>query len=766
MALRPGAKRTALAAILIACAGLAWFVRDLEGLRHRYRADSSADWFSRDPDGLYHARRVRRALDQPGAGWLVEGTDPYLDPPHGAPIPWPPYYDSLLALGLGPLTPRAEPERSLFVERATGMLPVGLGVATVVCAALAAAVLAGPSVAGVWGAINYSFAGSGDHHAWIAFLHALALLVSTWALARGALQRPRAGLLLGLALGALFGLMLGSWVASLLLLGYAQLWLVFGLWLAGRRELGGARGMGLGVHAGALLVLLPAILASPWKDEFPWMVVNLTWFHAMYLALGAVFFALPVLLARGAMAAGTRVARFYVPAAAAVALVLIAATWAVPGGPVQGVRAGLEWVSRADRFMGTVRESAPLLGPQGDLRSLLLAAGAGVFLLPVAWVLALRRARASFSPALWPWLACAPPMLAQALVQRRFSDVLAVPLAVLVGAEIARRLRGSWRWTIPVTFLLALAFNFVSLREVYHKRARTQMFNIGTPLDHYVGERRALEWMRPRAEDEHALAVPRSVLAHWDRGHAIEWAADRPSVANNFGSYISLESYTDPSRFFLEEDPLRAEALLERRNVRFVFVPGDLPAIVPSMCNALGGEQTARWLTSTPQAGVQTSTAWLRTLGARLLHQGEVLGPPEQQAWGQLRPLDCLRLVHVSAYLQQRHIDPRTRAPRPAVQVWERVAGARVELRGNVGESTRVWVEVRFPNTPLVVNWSASAQVGESGVARLRVPYATEIGTAQNDAVGAQARYQIGERTETFAIPEASVRAGSTISLP
>jgi hypothetical protein len=184
------------------------------------------------------------------------------------------------------------------------------------------------------------------------------------------------------------------------------------------------------------------------------------------------------------------------------------------------------------------------------------------------------------------------------------------------------------------------------------------------------------------------------------------------------------------------------------------------------MCNALGGDQDSRWLTSSPQAGVQTSTAWLRTLGARLLHQGQVLGPPEQQTWGQRFPLDCLRLVHVSAHVQQRHLDSRTRAPRPAVQVWERVAGARLELRGKAGESARVWVEVNFPNQPLGVSWSSSAQVGEAGVARLRVPYATEIGTAQNDAVSAQARYQIGERAGTFAIPEASVRGGSTISLP
>src|SRR6185503_254136 len=122
-----------LIAILAASAALAWFPRSVEGLAHPY-GPGAAEWFSRDPDGLYHARRIERAI---GEGRVSE-TDPRMDFPRGARIPWPPYYDLVLSKVLAPFAP-AEPEaRWRWIERATASAPRIFGILAVLIAAVAA----------------------------------------------------------------------------------------------------------------------------------------------------------------------------------------------------------------------------------------------------------------------------------------------------------------------------------------------------------------------------------------------------------------------------------------------------------------------------------------------------------------------------------------------------------------------------------------------------------------------------------------------------
>src|SRR5688572_18724310 len=78
----------ALAVALVVA--LAWIGRELSNVRvTEAPRDPSRGWFSADPDTHYHARRLARALDE---GLPVAETDPWMDFPHGAAIPWPPYY--------------------------------------------------------------------------------------------------------------------------------------------------------------------------------------------------------------------------------------------------------------------------------------------------------------------------------------------------------------------------------------------------------------------------------------------------------------------------------------------------------------------------------------------------------------------------------------------------------------------------------------------------------------------------------------------------
>lgn len=801
-----GRPLAALLAAVLASAGLAWFARDVDGLRRRYPADgaterpvpaelSRAGWFSIDPDGLYHARRVERALREGS----VAGEDPYLNSPHGARIPWPPYYDAVLVRLLGPFAPDAEAgasdfERRAFLERAVSTLPALFGLGTAALAALlafrlargtglaartTAALFAGATLAFTRASINYSVVGTGDHHAWVSLLNAGLLALATVACCRSNLARPGRSLLLGLAAGALAGLMLGSWVAALLYVVELELALAWLLLRRAREELPGVATFGLAFHLAAAAAVLPAVLASPWKDEFPWTAVNLSWFHPTQLLVGALVFVPPLLLGRagGPLAAGEPWARRYPWLVGVVLLTGGGLLWAAGAGPARGVAEGFAWVSRVDAFMDSVLESLPLVGPRaGGPLVVFDALGYGALLLPLCYVPLALHAFRGRRHALVPLAVAVPPMVVQALVQRRFADALALPLAVCLGwgaARLVQRLaqaRGPRRVPGALWPLAGLALALV-LQTPSLGRTLTQLLEIaehspaaGHAHDVQLGDRLAYDWMRrqPRAPEGGA------VLAHWDRGHALEWAADRPSVATNFGSYVGIESYRDPARFFLSEDPLEGGALLEARGVQFVFVPASLPDLTASMVRILDPALASRYLTLKDGREL-TSPRWLSTLGARLLNGGVQLVPPQVPAEERPSPLGYLRLVHVSPYVHPLYRDPVEQQPMPANLVYERVPGAAIAVHGAAGERVAIELELEFPRAGRRYSLAFRADCDATGLARLWVPYATDA--PNGDGLVERARFRVGDgtgpgRSGTVEIPEAAVLGGPPIQVP
>ena len=808
-----GAGCRALAVLLaaaLASAALAWFARDVDGLRRRYPAEGGsgdgrpvaaelarAGWFSIDPDGLYHARRVERALREGS----VAGEDPYLDHPHGARIPWPPYYDATLAALLGPLAPGPEQrgaaasfERRAFLERAVSTLPAAFGVGTAVLAALlafrlsrgtslaaraTAALFAGATCAFTRASINYSVVGTGDHHAWVSLLSGALLLLTTVACCRSNLARAGRSGSFGLAAGVLAGLMLGSWVAALvhiLLLELALAWLLF---RRARDELPGVATFGLTFHLAAAATVLPAVLASPWKAELPWIAVNLSWFHPTQLLLGALVFVPPLCLGRqgGALATGRPWARRYPWLVGAALLGGAALLLALDAGPARGVAEGFAWVSRVDAFMDSVLESLPLVGPRaGGALVVFDALGYGALLLPLAYVPLARHAFGGHRDALVP-LACAlPPLVAQALVQRRFAEALAMPLAVCLGfgaARLVERLghvgwanrwpRAAWP---PAGLALALLLQLPSVGRALAPRLESgqEAPPAGHAHDVQLGDRLAYDWMRRQARAPAGGAV----LAHWDRGHAIEWAADRPSVATNFGSYVGVDSYRDPARFFLAEDPLAGRALLEARGVQYVFVPASLPDLTGSMVRIADPALAPRYLTVREGREV-TSPRWLSTLGARLLNGGAQLVPPSLPAEQRPSPLGFLRLVHVSSFEHPGYRDPVDQRPLPANLVYEHVPGATIAALGAPGEQATVELELDFPAAARRYGLAFRATCDESGLARLWIPYATDA--PNGDGVVVCAVYRIGDsdghgQSGAIEIPEAAVLGGPPIRIP
>lgn len=755
--------RTTLIAILVGLAVLAWFPRSVEVLKRPYARDGEA-WFSADPDGLYHARRVERALRE---GRVAE-TDPRMNFPHGARIPWPPYYDAVLATALAPFVPDAEPARSAWIERTTASAPRIFGVLTVLIAALAAwelagagaALVAGATVALCRGSINYSVIGTGDHHAWISLL----AVVSLWALSRAvrthALRSVRISLAWGALLGVVCGALIGSWVAAIVNVLFLQIALGWMLSRRAREPLPGVAVLGFTLHAVAALTLAPAVLASPWRAEFPWMAVNLSWFHIAQLALGAVVFVPLLLRGERELAPGTRAARLY-PAAVALGLLALAGLlWVLDLAPARGLREGFEWVSRVNTFMDTVLESRALIGPGAESGVLFLALGYGVVVLPGALAIAAWRAWRARDDALVPWVVAALVLLPMALTQRRFSDALAAPMGVTLGVAALHFVPRRWHAVgAGLAFVLASAAQFPSARSAWRSLSAGRGEHIGGPTDGAVAEREAMAWIASHTDGSDAW----SVLAHWDRGHTIEWAARAPSVATNFGSYIGIESYRDPPTFFLSERPSQAREVLERRKVRFVYAPTRLITVVASMCRVAAPELRDQFMRVLPNGRPAATERWYGTMAARLLFGGVPVAPSGAKVGVETEPLGDLRLVFVTKQREPEFPEPMTGLPMPAAFVWERVPGALVETHGAAGELLDLEFDVDFPASRYRVAWRAQATLDAQGLARVCVPYATDARNGEGQVT--HARWSCGTRSGALTVPESAVRTGSTVVL-
>ncbi|MCC6409150.1 MAG: hypothetical protein IT453_18470 [Planctomycetes bacterium] len=766
----PAKRRIELLLVLAFVAVLAFVVRDVPGLAHPYAPPETGDtrWFSRDADGLYHTRRVARAIEE---GTVAE-RDPYLNYPDGAPIPWPPYYDALLAKTLAPFAPSDAAAKRVFLEHAVASAPLAFALATTVLVALAAWLVAGTGaalVAGAYyaltrGAINYQILGNGDHHA-VVTLAFTGMLVLFMLAARGdGLRRGARAAVLGAAAGVLAGFAVGAWVASFVFVLYAQL--ALGWWMLRRapERLAAVGPFALAFHAAAFFVLLPAVLASPWRAEFPWMVVNLSNFHLVELALGALISAPLCASASGPLALGTRAARLY-PWLVGVVLALGGGAIALFDlGPAAGIREGFDWVSRTNQFMDVVQESAPLYGARAEPGVLFFALGYAAPAVVVAWLALALRAFRGGRHELAPWALALPPMALQALQQRRFSEAFAVPLAFalalgaawLVAALVERLPRLArvprFAWALVALGLVAAAQTKAVAAYLSHSD-RSRNWAVGTGTDYYLAERVLCEWLHERTSPGDW-----SVLAHWDKGHAIEWASDRPTVATNFGSYVGEDSYRDPPRFFMSEDPAPAEAILERRRARYVLVTAGLAFNVATLVRATDPATRGLYLAPTPSGELPTAR-WFSTLGAQLLGDGA----PRDGGFATIGDsVGYLRLVHASPFRDPRLNDPRTRRPVSAGAIWERVAGARVEAAGAPGEVLEVGLSVVYPGRDEPLAFRARATVSANGIATVRVPYATDRLNGEGTATGLLA-WRVGEAQGELAVPESAVLAGSSL---
>ncbi|MEZ4215233.1 MAG: STT3 domain-containing protein [Myxococcota bacterium] len=710
----PPRSGSALAATALFLAALA--VRALPW-RHVFDADRVV--FAGN-DAWYHVRRAMFALAHFPAHVDV---DPFLAWPDGSRAIWPPAFDALVAAAAAPAWALAGLRGA---ETAAAWVPPVLGALGVVALHAAVRALDGARAALVAGALAcvlggltwYAQVGFVDHHVAVSALAAAML----GAAVRVALDDSLAHVA---ALSALEALALVTWPGALLHVALVELGLLAGR-LVGPRDaqpVESARWLrrrALG-HALAAALVAPFCTAAPPEPWSAWSATVLSHFQpwafaaaAAHAALASAVFARTAEGARGARTA----------AAAGIALAVAGASAVVFPELLRAGGEAWQWLARAEDFQHVVAESEPLFERRGALAlaPALARLSALGLLLPALVAAYARDARARRdAPARAVVLVFAVGAALAAVAQKRFAGEAALAVAWLAGWAAVRAAdalapalgRGRARAAVGAA-LLALAAPALAP----HARAAREAFDAAAPLPAPQQSRRnllaAADWLRAEAgiapDAPPSLDAPGfGVLAPWEHGHALLYAAALPVVASNFGDDVGPRGFALHREYFRSAEP-RAVRLLDRLRARFVVVES---------------------LTSDDR---------------------ERLGPRTM-----LRRLAEPALVGL-AHHRLRFATP-ARAARAGVasyRVFERVAGATIEGSAPPGES----VEATLVATPGATRVVARARADASG------RFAIAVAQASDDAGGAAWQLRAGALEGRVVVAARAVREGGRVEAP
>jgi len=555
-------------------------------------------------DSWYHMRLVDNLLGHFPSSIAF---DPYAAFPDGAPVPFAPLYDLLIAsvaMVLGAGAPSAA-----LVDAVGALAPPAFGALCVVVVYALGRQLFGRAegllAAGLLSIapgpfLERTLLGYADHHCAEALLSLLSLAGLAGALRRrsGTAGLPvRWSLLAGAALGAY----LLAWAGGTFLVLALAAWVTFQLGLGAWRDPETSRGVGAVVAAAAGTALVAVLLFQRASARADVQAGSLVLLIAAGLALEAF----------QRWGAPRRVLMSAVAGALAVAA---ATLWLAPG---VGQRAVGE-VQRIlpDPLTGTVVEVQPLLFRDGwlNLRLAWEHYGTGLLVLPFAALWLTRRVLKRPAPELTLILVWSIAVLVATLAQNRFGYYLAPALAVVSAALVTRL---AWAGAEPSRVRVAAATALALALAV--PAGRLALTAARQDRGPQPGWREALAWMRddteePFGDPDHYRAryepappaaargaAAYGVLSWWDYGHWVVRMGRRVPVANPTGRGAERAA-----RFLTATTEEEAE--LQATGVRYVVVDQELPLILTEPHELLVGkfQAVARWAFQDPDRFAQT----------------------------------------------------------------------------------------------------------------------------------------------------------------
>jgi len=683
-------------------------------------------------DSYYHLRRAEFTLERAPDMLLF---DPLVNHPDGSWIPWPPLHTLLLADAGQAL---GGTKRDL--ELAGAWLPPTIGALTALPVFGAAAALAGSGI-GVLAAllmalspmaISYSDVGNADHHGTVAFFGAFWL----WgALLAARANTTRSGRIAAQTLVAVGRLgVVFTWAGSLLYLFIADGAVIAVLALRGR--VGALRAHALGLVA----TVLPIALAVPRLGPpvgGTYSTLSLSYLHGpALLALAVVGFGCSELARRRPeRSVLTRVVQ-----SAAVATLAGAALLTLPG-LLPKLREGAGFVGKGEPWAARNAEQRPLFSPHGRkgwLRPLWYYGGFGyvIPLVPLAALLAARDPRRR-DPALVlaVWTACFGSL---AVAQLRFGSDFAPAAAVgfAISVDTLRRGLPGRRGRVVATLATLVGAGPIVLQHIGQARQEIAESRAAKPpgdpllatptgtLYRFAEEVRRLTpetggYFDAGERPAYGILCPANV------GHVLHYVAHRATPSDNFGPYSASRHWSAAQRFFEVRTEPRAAQIADALGARYVMTAEYGAVDYRSLTQRLHREDGLARIDSP------------RFEQFRLVTEGPRGGRPLSDIYG------GAAAPGVAPY-----------------KLFERVAGAVLEVHA----AAETPVEARLVlDTPFgrSFEYTASAIAGGDGIARLRVPYASQ-GTTPVASRGPWL-IRVGDTTRPVAVSEEAVLHGDTV---
>jgi dolichyl-diphosphooligosaccharide--protein glycosyltransferase len=682
---------------------------------------SAGEVILRSDDSQYHARRALFSLMNFPA---VLTRDSYLDFPEGARVPWPPLWDFSLA-AVARLTGGGAEGLDRVLAWAAALVgslavfPV-YGAARAV-AARGVALGAAAIFAVLPVSVMYSSVGNADHHAAIAFEAAALLACSSLAL-----RRELRGLRLAVVHAGLVAArtaLLLTWQGSLLYLAIGETTLVGVAALAGRRDVLAL--YGVGALATAALVA-PVVASSGLPAADAYSGTELSRLHVLLLLCAAgVGFGLAA-WERRRPAAGWRgrALRLGTLAAPAGALVLVLSGWGSSLGE------GIGYLGKQEAWIARNFENVSIFaGGSPAVAHLLFAYLA--YLIPLGPLVLLWRARER---------RVREPAILLAVVNARFANDFAPAGAVSFALVLAGagRLIGRQRLAALVAVALGVALLFPTLSRLA-AGAPQVIRSLRSSEERYYGMATIHRDLHRFAEKVReatpatagfldAAAEPDyGILCFPSLGYILIRVGERPVTATGFGPYLGGKSVDATLRFYGLESEKKAYALARRLGARYVVTSQEGRPRHSMMLHRLHLEDGA---------GFDGRPALEHF---RLITEGPARGVPLGRLTGAVR-----RPVF---------------AP---YKLFEVVEGAVLEYRGDAGVEVAAELKIGTPTGRRFV-YRASTTADRDGLARLRVPYATDTSAPTRPAGPYTLR--VGGTGQRIRVSDAQVRQGAIIPI-
>ncbi|MEK6655722.1 MAG: hypothetical protein AABY92_11320, partial [Thermodesulfobacteriota bacterium] len=246
------------------------------------------------------------------------------------------------------------------------------------------------------------------------------------------------------------------------------------------------------------------------------------------------------------------------------------------------------------------------------------------------------------------------------------------------------------------------------------------------------------------------------ILSSWDLGHYIQYIAERPTVANNFGYQLRGEGLEDSVRMYLHREERDVLDLCDRRGVRYLLLTNVFPGM-DTMGPIIGVDFVRDYTAVAASPGhpggpmLFPNDRYL-ALASQRMYMFDGSATPDTEAIGHFR------LVFES---QRENGEPYLPQGVKFVKLFEKVKGARIVGKGTPGLPVTVSVRM-MTNFDRFFDYVALATADEKGNFEVTVPYASEGAPYPVAAVSPYLAMN-EKKSIFFRVPEKDVAEGRVV---